>query len=472
MRKVSLFLALALMIGVVALPLGAQDDMVPFPSEHTECDVDLTGETITLYHFGDISGPLAAITTPIVSAYTDAIAYFTEQGTLCGAALTSQNDDTGGSLDTAQALYERYKEQYGLVALNLYSSGDSELLRGQLAEDEILVNLSAGSYIGLYGEDGQSPGWIFATNPLYVDQLGSFCEFLADNPDQYPDPVIGYISWPTTFGQAAWVPEALDYCESLGVQFTHGGDGERSAEIFAPADPDVIVQVQNLLDQGANILYTNTLASFGPGKVAAAIADLGIAEEVTLAGVNWVMDISAALTSQGPKRDNGLPVLDGMLGSVPFVWWTETDHPGIQFLTQQADLNERGPGERNVAYLLSWANIDLTIEVYIQTLNRVGSLGAITGAELKETYESVQYEPMGGIYIADWEGGAIRDLGRNRIAVMRFLNADGTGPATSADDALTIMSGDTELFIPLIIPLTDWQEVANVHPGAPDAPGN
>src|SRR5690606_5409461 len=121
-------------------------------------------------------------------------------------------------------------------------------------------------------------------------------------------PVIGYLGWPNAFGQAAFTPEAIAFCAEVGVGFVE------TPELFNPAEPDIIVNVQNLTDAGANILYVNALGPNGPGKVAQAVADLGIENEVALAGVNWVMDtVSAGLTSQGPKRaDTGLPVISGM----------------------------------------------------------------------------------------------------------------------------------------------------------------
>jgi ABC-type branched-subunit amino acid transport system substrate-binding protein len=457
MRKLVVFISLLLLISIL-VPVTAQDEMLPYPSTHTECEHDLTGETITFYHFGDLSGTLAAITGPILLAYDDAMKYINENGILCGATVAYANEDTGGDRERTQAAYDRFTSEYDdLYLLGLYASDDAELLFDQVAEDEIPVLISAGSIPGLYGEDGQSPGWIYATNPLYVDQMGDFCEYVAENPETFPEPVMGYLGWPTAFGQAAFTPEATGYCEELGIDFID------TAELFAPSEPDIIVNVQNLVDAGANILYVNALGPLGPGKVAQAMADLGIEGEVTLAGVNWVMDISTGFTSQGPTRaDSGLPVISGMYGSIPFMWWTERTHPGVAFITQQADLNERGPGVRGIAYMATWANIDLSVEIYIQTINRVGGMENLSGAAFKETLDNIQFQPMGGIFTADWRGGEIRDAYNNRIAVMQFLNATGDGVATSREDAFVTESG---LLVPLVVPLTEFNETPDLRPG-------
>jgi ABC-type branched-subunit amino acid transport system substrate-binding protein len=459
MRKIVVFMSLLLLISAL-VPVMAQDaEMLPYPATHTECEHDLTGETFTFYHFGDLSGALASITGPIVLGYEDAMAYINEHGLMCGATVQYVNEDTGGDRERTQAAYDRFTADYDdMHLLGLYASDDAELLFDQLAEDELPVIISAGSVPGLYGEDGQSPGWIYATNPLYVDQMGNFCEYVADNPETFPEPVMGYLGWPNAFGQAAFTPEATGYCESLGIDFID------TPELFSPAEPDIIVNVQNLVDAGANILYVNALGPNGPGKVAQAMADLGIEGEVALAGVNWVMDISTGFTSQGPTRaETGMPVIDGMYGSMPFAWWTERDNPGVAFITQQADLNERGAGVRGVSYLATWANIDLVMEVYIQTINRVGGLENVTGAAIKETLDSIQYEPLGGIYTADWQGGEIRDASNNRIGVMKFLNATGDGIATSRDDAFVVEGSG--LLVPVLVPLTEFNEVPDLRPG-------
>ncbi|CAG0979176.1 hypothetical protein ANRL2_02298 [Anaerolineae bacterium] len=253
MRKV--FLAL-LLLAALAVPAFAQDETLPDFIEHTACEVDLTGETVTVYHFGDISGSYAFITQPLLAGLSDAIAYYNARGGVCGATLASDNRDTGGDLAQTQAHYDYYstlEDEPDLIVL--YASGDAELLSSQMAEDEIPGLISAGSVAGLYGEDGATPGWIYASNPLYSDQIGSFCRYVGANADQFPDPVVGYISWPGAFGEAAYTDETVSYCAAQGVTVLE------TPEYFPPTATDITTNVQNLVDAGANILYTNSLAS-------------------------------------------------------------------------------------------------------------------------------------------------------------------------------------------------------------------
>ena len=56
MKKLGILLAFLLVIGG-ALPSMAQD-MMDYPSDLTECEVDLTGETLNIFHFGDLERSL------------------------------------------------------------------------------------------------------------------------------------------------------------------------------------------------------------------------------------------------------------------------------------------------------------------------------------------------------------------------------------------------------------------------------
>lgn len=456
MKKLGILLALLLVIGG-ALPSLAQD-MVAYPSDLTECEVDLTGETVNIFHFGDLSGPYAFITQPVVSAVTDAVTYWNGRGGVCGAELAQIYEDTGGSQEAAQSAYDRFTSTYSdeLDLLLLYSSDDGELLREQLAEDEIVSFISAGSIASLYGEDGQTPGWLYASNPLYINQFGFFCQFVAASPELFPDPVIGFVTWPNAFGKSGTEPAAREYCGGLGVEVL------AEPQFFLPTDTDILTQVQNAIDGGANIIYTNTLAT-GPALIAGTLVDLGLEEEVTLAGVNWVMDTTVGLLGQRVLKPNGLPSVDGMFGSMPFLWWTELTSPAVQFVHQQFTLNERGPAEQNIAYLISWGVVDSIIETYIRTVNRVGSLDAVTGADIRETVEAMDYSILGGLTHHRFEEG-MRDGTMNRIAVLKYANTTMSGPATGPEDAMLIDDGaGGKLFVPIVVPLTDFMEVPQLR---------
>ena len=455
MKRLSTLLVILLLIAG-ALPSLAQE-MMDYPSDLSECEVDLTGETLRIFHFGDLSGPYAFITQPVVSALTDAVSYWNGHGGVCGAQLEQVYEDTGGNREASQSAYDRFTSQYpdDLDLLILYSSDDGELLREQLAEDEIVSFISAGSIESLYGEDGQTPGWLYASNPLYINQFGFFCQFVAASPETFPDPVIGFVTWPNAFGRAGTEPAAREYCASLGVQVLE------EPQFFLPTDTDILTQVQNAIDGGANIIYTNTIAS-GPALIAGTLVDLGMEEDIKLAGVNWVMDTSVGILGQRVLKPNGLPSTDGMFGSMPFLWWTELSSPAVQFVTQQFMINERAATEQNIAYLLTWGSADSIVETYIRTVNRVGSLDAVTGADIRETVESMDYAVLGGLLQHRYEEG-MRDATMNRIAVLKYANTDMSGFATGPGDAMFVEIGGNMAYVPIVHALTDFMPVPQLR---------
>jgi hypothetical protein len=80
------------------------------------------------------------------------------------------------------------------------------------------------------------------------------------------------------------------------------------------------------------------------------------------------------------------------------------------------------------------------------------------------------YSPL-GLYEQDFRGGELRALPGNRIAAMYFANADMSGIATSGDDALTVPFPDgTTGYIPVLVPLTDFEEAPDLRPGGADVP--
>ena len=456
MRKFVLLL-LVLLIGMLStIIVMAQDDVGQMILDaHTECEVDLTGETITIYHFGDLSGVYAFITQPLLAAVEDGIAFYNANGGVCGAMLATTFEDTAGDLEATQAAYDRFTGEYDDMKLVLlYASGDSELLREQLAEDEIVSLISAGSVEGLYGEDGATPGWIYASNPLYVDQIGAFCDYIGANSEQYPDPVIGYISWPGAFGEAAFTSQSIAYCAEAGVGFVE------EPQIFLPTDTDIVNQVLNLTDAGANILYTNTLAS-GPVLVTETVRALGLEGEVTIAGVNWVLDTSVGILS-GQRAGDGMPATNGMLGSMPFLWWTEITEPAVQFVRAQAEMNERSLAAQNIAYILTWGSVNQIAELYIRAVNATGSLDAVTGNDLKNVLDNETYSVLLGLVEMDFRDGN-RDAATNRIAMLGFMNATGDGMAMGRDDAMIVPTDSGDLFIPIVVPLTDFAETPDLR---------
>src|SRR5688572_15139567 len=102
MRK---WLLCVVVLLLAVTPALAQEELPEFIM-HSECSQDLTGQTVTIYHFGDISGSYAFITQPLLAGLEDAMEYFNARGGVCGANIAADNRDTGGDLAQTQAHYD------------------------------------------------------------------------------------------------------------------------------------------------------------------------------------------------------------------------------------------------------------------------------------------------------------------------------------------------------------------------------
>jgi branched-chain amino acid transport system substrate-binding protein len=441
---------------ILAVPGAGAQEGGALP--RTACEVDLTGQTIPFYTFGDLSGPYAAITQPLAAGFTDALAYYNAQGGICGAEITLVSEDTGGDQELTQSLYERYSTSDPKpLQILLYNSADAELLREQAAEDEIPITLFAGSTAGLYGENANEPGWIFAAIPLYADQFGAFCAWVAgawSEMGKEGTPAVGHLSWEGSFGRSTETPETTAYCESVGVTVVGG-------EYFLPTTTDVTAQIQTLVDEkGANILFTTSLGT-GPALIAADLVNLGKEEDVMLAGVNWVLDSSVGLLGQRTFAADGMPSTDGIVGLLPYVWWDEP-HPGTQLVQEQFVANARSPLLRNIAYLAGFAAIDQYIEAVILTVNRVGG-DNLDGAAYYETMNDFSYEALGGVlpylFTPDQRAQAT-----TRIGMLTYAKDANGAP-------LVIDVNNTPMMVPIIVPITEEaMPTPDLRPGGADVP--
>lgn len=444
-RLLVLVLVVALLAAVLPMTSSATEvttQPAGLVSSLSECTEDLTGETITFYHFGDLSGPYAPITTPIVAGLEDAIVYMNDNGGLCGATVAQEYRDTGGAQEQSQAFWDEFSAKEDAHVVYLYASADGELLLEQAKEQGIVLINAAASELALYGETGE-PGWQFSAVPLYVDQMGAFCQYVAENwaaMEMEGDPVIGHLSWEGAFGRSTDTEATRAYCESLGV-------GYAGAEYFLPGTPDISTQLQTLVDGGANIIYTTTLAS-GAAQVASTVATLEL--PVMVGGVNWILDSSTIFL--------GGAATAGMAGNMPILWWDEVENPAVQQVTaiwaekRLAADAETAPRLRNLGYIGAFGTLDIWAEGMIRAINEVGYEN-LTGEAVYNAMQTMEgYDAFGGVIRVDYTNGN-RSGKFSRIGAIQFAEVDGN-------------------MVPQILPATDWMPVPSLWTGGADVPAN
>jgi len=389
---------------------------------------DLAGETITIYHFGDLSGPYAAITAPLIHGAEDAVAAVNAAGGLYGATLAVKFADTGGSIDEAVAAYDRFTgEDKNPLVMITYGSGEVEALAQRFAEDKI-VNITAGlSGRGFYIDSG----YTFGLGPIYPDQLGFVMAFLKENWDTYKpagggDEIkLAYLSWPTAFGQGALKDESRAYLEELGIEIV-------AEEVYdlSPA-ADTTTAILNAQAAGANVIWTNTLA-FGPAAILNDLNALGLRDQFVVAADNWAMDLATYAFLAEPAYGVGL------IAPFPYLWWTDTDNPGIQYAQELFEANERDMAEHNVGYLLLIAGVDLAVDAITLAIDTVG------------------YENLTGEAVHD----ALIALGPHK-ALDGVLRVDYSGDNRSPHmSQIRMIQGGPDAFVVI----QDWAEMPDLRP--------
>src|SRR5579859_76420 len=290
-------------------PSAAAATPAAAPFAHTACagGVNLAGQTITFYN---LTNKAAEVIEPTILALQDAAAYINAHGGICGATVAPDFPNPDLSYDVNREYLRVSTSSPKPALIGVYSSADTESLGAPLARDQIVgLGLRAGSVKGVYGADGQTLGWVFDTNPTYADQLGAFCQYLSQHRQQNPNPIIGYLSWDDPFGHSAYTPETIGYCAAAGVKVLS------TPAYFQEGTPNIRVQVQSLLDGGANILYSNSLAS-GPVLIAKTLQQMGLRDSLTLAVSHGGLDASVGLLGKDDLSAGGLPVVNGLLGSL------------------------------------------------------------------------------------------------------------------------------------------------------------
>ncbi|TET99040.1 MAG: hypothetical protein E3J30_05285 [Anaerolineales bacterium] len=400
----SLFVLVALVLGACAPAATEEPPPPPPPPEPTappepEPEIpagppDLTGETITIYHFGDLSGPYAAITSPLVHGAEDAVAAVNEAGGIYGAMLDVKFADTGGSIDEAVAAFDRFTgEDDNPLVMITYGSGEVEALAQRFAENKV-VNITAGlSARGFYIDSGYS----FGLGPIYPDQFGLVMTFLHDNWEAYKPADAGdeiklaYVSWPTAFGQGALTPETRVFLDDLGIEVV----AEETYDVSPAAD--TTTAILNAQAAGANVIWTNTLA-FGVSVVLNDLNSLGLRDQFVVATDNWGMD----LATYAFLADGAYGV--GLISAFPYLWWTDADNAGVQYAENLFAANERPSSEHNVGYLLLVAGIDMAVQAIQHAIDTVGYENLNGEAVHDALMDLSPFEALDGVLRVDYSG--------------------------------------------------------------------
>ena len=393
-------------------PMAAEEEAAPAaPAESAAapeapmeivCENSYEGETLTIYQQAGLTGPLATLMgTGFIGGTQDAIEQINAEGGVCGVMLTLRLEDTQYVLEQEVQVYEQYRtETPKPLFITTSNSAAAIALKDRVVEDEI-VNIATGVHTqALYDPPN---GYTVGMVPIYSDQFAGFLQFVHDNwadikPEGAGDDItVGVVGWANAFGAGATTPEALAFAESLGITVLPLEQ--------QPIDPsaDVTGQLQNLLVNGANVIYMQAI-SFSITQVIGTLHALGFYDQVVLGSVNWGMNRDV-LNILGANA----PLAAGYYGVFPYLWWTDSDAPGVQRALETFSAKGYPDTDKAFTYLLTNSVMFGIADILTVAMNNVGFDG-LTGAEFLN---------------------AMQQMGTISAAGVLEMNADGSNRAPS-----------------------------------------
>jgi len=416
--------------------MQAEEAAPPEAPMEITCDNSYEGESLVIYQQAGLTGPLATLMgTGFISATQDAIEQINAEGGVCGVMLSVRLEDTQYALEQEIQVYEQFRaEDPKPLFITTANSAATVALKDRVVEDEI-VNLATGVHSqSIYNPpDGYTVGMV----PIYPDQFAGFLQFVHSNwaeikPEGAGDSItVGVIGWANAFGAGATTPESLAFAESLGINVLPLEE--------QPVDPsaDVTGQLQNLLVNGANVIYMQSL-SFSITQVIGTLHAMGFYDQVVLGSVNWGMNRDV-LNILGENA----PLAAGYYGVFPYLWWTDTDAPGVQQALETFAAKGYPEHDKAFTYLLLYSAMFGLADVLTVALNNVGFDG-LNGTEFLKAMQQMGTVSAAGVFEMNVEGS---NRAPNKAQIRRAqIMEDGSIDFVVVQDFVTLpdMRPDTE----------------------------
>ena len=415
--------------------MQAEEAAPPEAPMEIACENSYEGESLVVYQQAGLTGPLATLMgTGFISATQDAIEQINAEGGVCGVMLSVRIEDTQYALEQEIQVYEQFRaEDPKPLFITTANSAATIALKDRVVEDEI-VNLATGVHTqSIYDPPN---GYTVGMVPIYSDQFAGFLQFVHSNwaeikPEGAGDSItVGVIGWANAFGAGATTPESLAFAESLGITVLPLEE--------QPVDPsaDVTGQLQNLLVNGANVIYMQSL-SFSIVQVISTLHAMGFYDQVVLGSVNWGMNRDV-LNILGENA----PLAAGYYGVFPYLWWTDADAPGVQQALETFAAKGYPEHDKAFTYLLLYSAMFGIADVLTVALNNVGFDG-LNGAEFLKAMQQMGTISAAGVFEMNVEGSnrapnkaqvrqarILEDGSINFVVVQDFVTLPDTRPAS------------------------------------------
>lgn len=356
--------------------------------------LDLSGETIVVFHLCDASGPLSAGNASRVLAVEQAVNAINEGGGVFGAEIDLRFVDTKGTADEAQAALARLIRQHGEPPIILICDPATEAaLTAQLAEDDLVAFGPA-----THADRG---GQLFGTDATPQEHAAFALETLSENwaalkPEAAGDEIrIAVISWPAELAGPIDLEALLDPEEPAA-------NIVMQADLPADHDANAFNLIYAARDANANVIFT-TARSHGLAALLNVLNELALADRFAVVAPASGYDAQTIDYLAKPAYASGLYLTS------TWAWWGEGGAA-----IEAADA--LGPGDefRDWGYLQMAAAVDLARHV-LETAILEDGFEELSPETITEALRALQaYPARDGIFTADYRGG-VRSLAGLRL---------------------------------------------------------
>lgn len=317
----------------------------------------------------DLTGATSDVGTPYADGLRDYVAWLNEQGGIEGHEIDLISADYAYTVDQAEQLYSQFTSQDNVVVFQGWGTGDTEALRGRIAEDEI--PFMSASYSATLGDPVEAP-YNFMIGTTYSDQFIIAIQYAIENSASGA-PTIALFHHDSPFGLSP-LEDGQAYAEANGAEVIGipmpGGATDLTAEITQAQDAGAeFAVIQNVSSPAATLVKD--------------IARLGADMQVIC--LNWCTDeLFVSLAGDAAE---------GVIGASPFAF-PGSGAEGLDTIRSYAESQGKNLDELGVHYVQGWT----TMSVMAEGIRRVLEEGQeLTGANIREALESLNNYETGGI---------------------------------------------------------------------------
>ncbi len=333
--------------------------------------VDEANAPITIGAIFDLTGPTSDVGTMYAEAIRDYYDRLNGLGGIDGRPVELLWNDYGYDVAKAEQLYSEFV-QAGSVMFMGWGTGDTEALRGRIAEDQI--PFVSASFSHVLGDPDEAP-FNFLVGTTYSDQLFILLDYLLEQAEATGDekPNVALMHHASPFGLSPWRQGGEEYAKQLGI--------EMAPHEMARGNTDFSATLTRISESGANwVVFQNTS---NPASLAIKNArDLGL--DLRFACLNYCSnEVLVELAGEAA---------DGVLGSIIY----SPPGEGIDGLNDAAEyLASKGGSidEEGLLYGQGWTVAGFVTEA----IERAAATGEITGEAIRAAFETFDGLESGGV---------------------------------------------------------------------------